>query len=238
MIFDPSADLSGSTVYLVKVAASARDITGNSISSEFQSSFRTAPDPPPRVMGITPADLSNDVPLDASVSVAFSESMNTASAQSAFSLSNGVSAVPGAFSWSGTTEIIFNPSADFSHSTEYHVTLTTSAKDTAGNSMISEFSSGFLTIPDTTPPSITSVSPVPLAVGVFRNTTIIIAFSEPMDMASVQSAFSLSDGTSPVGGTFNWSGNTLTFTPSSYLSRGTLYSVRSIPQPTIWPLTQ
>ena len=223
MIFDPSTDLSGSTVYQVKVAASARDTAGNNMSGEFHSSFHTVPDAPPRVTGISPADLSTDVPLGASVSVAFSESMNATSAQSAFSLSSGASNVPGTFSWSGTT-MIFNPINDLSFSTDYCVTLMSSAKDTAGNSMSGEFSSSFRTIADTTAPSITSVSPAHLAVGVLRNTKVAIAFSEPMDTASVQSAFSLSDDISPVAGTFNWSGNTLTFAPSSLLSRITLYT--------------
>ena len=168
--------------------------------------------------------MSTDVPLDVSVSITFSEYMNSSSAQSAFSLSNGVSDVPGTFSWSGTT-MIFDPSVDLSASTVYQVQLGTYAKDASGTSMSGPFNSSFRTVPDTIPPGITSVNPVHLAGGVLPDANIVIAFSELMDKASVQSAFSLSEGTFVLAGTISWSGSVMTFAPSSYLSRDTPYTL-------------
>ena len=81
---------------------------------------------------------------------------------------------------------------------------------------------------DATAPSINSVSPRDAATGVATSTSVAVAFSEAMDTAATQSAFSLarsSDGAA-VAGSFSWSGNTLTFRPSSALAEGTSYTAR------------
>lgn len=70
-----------------------------------------------------------------------------------------------------------------------------------------------------TPPAVSSVSPAGGATGVARTTTVSATFDRAMNRASVESAFSLrrtSGGA--VNGSFSWSGNTVTFTPSAPLS--------------------
>ncbi|MDQ4145032.1 MAG: S8 family serine peptidase, partial [Actinomycetota bacterium] len=79
---------------------------------------------------------------------------------------------------------------------------------------------------DTTAPAVTSVSPGDGATGVDSATWVNVAFSEEMDKASAESAFSLvrsSDGVT-VPGTFSWSGATMRFVPSTPLAQGTTYS--------------
>ena len=81
---------------------------------------------------------------------------------------------------------------------------------------------------DTGAPTITSVAPADSATGVARTATVSVAFSEAMDAAATQAAFTLvraSDG-APVAGTYAWSGTTLTFRPSSPLADGALYTAR------------
>ncbi len=81
---------------------------------------------------------------------------------------------------------------------------------------------------DATAPSISSVSPRDAATGVATSSTVSATFSEAMDTAATQSAFSVarsSDG-ALVAGTFTWSGNTLTFRPSAPLAQGTGYTAR------------
>jgi hypothetical protein len=80
--------------------------------------------------------------------------------------------------------------------------------------------------PDFTPPTATTVSPADGATAVATAATVSVTFSEAMDRASAQSAFSLAragDG-APVAGTFSWSGDTMTFRPSAALAQGTQYS--------------
>ena len=81
---------------------------------------------------------------------------------------------------------------------------------------------------DTTAPAVSSVSPANGATGVATSATVTASFSEAMDAAATQSAFSLarsSDGAA-VAGSFTWSGNTLTFRPSAPLAQGTGYTAR------------
>jgi subtilisin len=82
--------------------------------------------------------------------------------------------------------------------------------------------------PDTTGPSVTSVSPANGATGVVTTANVSSTFSEPMDTAATQAAFSLmrSSDNSAVAGTFSWSGNTMTFRPSTALTSGMGYEAK------------
>jgi subtilisin len=78
---------------------------------------------------------------------------------------------------------------------------------------------------DTTAPATTAVSPADGATAVTTGSAVSVTFSEPMDKASAQAAFSLtraSDGAA-IAGSFSWSGSTLTFRPAAALAEGTDY---------------
>jgi hypothetical protein len=80
---------------------------------------------------------------------------------------------------------------------------------------------------DTIAPLISTVSPSDGATGLATTSSVTAVFSEPMDRASVQSAFSLiraSDG-APISGSFSWSGDAMTFRPTG-LAGGTSYAAR------------
>jgi serine protease AprX len=80
---------------------------------------------------------------------------------------------------------------------------------------------------DLTPPTVTSVSPVEGATNVPRSTNVSVVFSEAMNQAATQGAFSLQDpSSSSVAGAFSWNGDTLTFDPSSDLAQSTVYTAR------------
>ena len=80
--------------------------------------------------------------------------------------------------------------------------------------------------PDTTAPAIGSVSPGENATGVELTANVSVAFSEPMDRAATEAAFSLAPtGGAKVAGSFSWSGNTMTFDPSVNLANGAAYTV-------------
>jgi hypothetical protein len=78
---------------------------------------------------------------------------------------------------------------------------------------------------DTTAPTVGTVAPSAGAVAVVPTSSVSATFSEPMDAAATQGAFSLraADGT-VVAGIFSWSGSTLTFRPSAPLREGTTYT--------------
>ncbi len=79
---------------------------------------------------------------------------------------------------------------------------------------------------DTTAPTVSSFSPADAAIGVQPGTNVSVTFSEAMDHASTQSAFSLvkAGDATPVSGTFSWSGNTMTFDPTDALAQGARYT--------------
>ena len=96
----------------------------------------------------------------------FSEPMDTASAEAAFSLSDGASNVAGTFSWSGDT-MSFDPGSCLAHGTTYQVKVTTSSQDAAGNHLEREFITHFSTLAaDPAAPSVAAVNPVDLTVDV------------------------------------------------------------------------
>jgi hypothetical protein len=143
--FLPNEPLQYSTEYTISV-------DGSDTFYPFSSTFVThASDTPPIVTGVTPGDGYTDVsPFTAGISMRFSESMDKASVEQAFSLSYGAGNVPGTFNWGGydfygSTWCYFDPSTNLQQSTEYTVTIGVEAKDFAGNALASAFTSKFTT---------------------------------------------------------------------------------------------
>lgn len=81
-------------------------------------------------------------------------------------------------------------------------------------------------LPDTTPPTVSSTSPVNGSTGESISTSVTATFSEAMDPATINKAsFTLKDSSnSPVTGTVSYSGLTATFTPVSDLSYALSYT--------------
>ncbi|MDP8956803.1 MAG: S8 family serine peptidase [Actinomycetota bacterium] len=83
-----------------------------------------------------------------------------------------------------------------------------------------------MSAPDTTPPSVSTVSPPDGATGVPSGSRVSVTFDEPMDKDTAEAAFSLvneTDGTEVRGSFTLWSGNSMTFAPSSSLAGGSAY---------------
>lgn len=78
---------------------------------------------------------------------------------------------------------------------------------------------------DTTPPTVAAMSPPSSASAVPATTAVTATFSEPMDAATLTTAtFTLQAAGAAVPGTVSVNGNAATFTPSTPLVGGTLYS--------------
>jgi hypothetical protein len=95
----------------------------------------------PYIVSITPADEEIGVQGNANVVVTFSEPMDKADAQFAFSMSHGG---PGVFSWNGDdTVMTFNPGSNIDYGTVVTVTIDDSAADKDGLGMDDDFESEF-----------------------------------------------------------------------------------------------
>ena len=73
---------------------------------------------------------------------------------------------------------------------------------------------------DTGPPTL--IDKEPRGFNVAPGSSIIVAFDEPMDTSSAESAFNISP---TVAGSFSWTGNTMIFDPTTSLADNTLYTV-------------
>ena len=108
----------------------------------------------PLVDSVSPLDGAENVPLDTTINITFSEIMDHTSAESAFSISPSVN---GNFSWNGTT-MIFTPDSPLAFNTIYTVTINTGATDIAGNNLVSNYVWSFNT-GDTAPPEHSNEDP-------------------------------------------------------------------------------
>ena len=109
--------------------------------------------------------------------------------------------------------------------TEGQNTITASATDAAGNTNTATST----VILDTTPPAVTSATPVDNDTGIPVNTTITATFSEEIDASTITTTtFTLNSetsGTATVSGSVTYSDRIATFTPSDKLSYNTTYTV-------------
>jgi len=97
-----------------------------------------------------PDDLAEKVPVDRAITVRFSEAMDTATAEAAFSLSyekdGAANEVPGTFTWSSDGKTMtFTPAEALSKGTTYTITISTDATDAVGNGLFPALSRQFTT---------------------------------------------------------------------------------------------
>src|SRR5207244_3806994 len=183
----------------------------------------------PTVSFTVPTNAATGVAISQKIAVAFSEAMDPLTITTGtFTLKQGTTAVTGTVSYAGVTAT-FTPAGNLAPLTVYTATVTTGARDLAGNALAADFSWSFTTgaTPDTTPPTVSATVPANGATGVAINQTINATFSEAMDPATISTANFLvaGPGTTAVTGTvaYDVSSKIATFLPASNLSQNTVY---------------
>jgi hypothetical protein len=139
----------------------------------------------------------------------------------------GGAAVTGVITVDPTNTIFtFTPSSALALSTSYTATITTGAIDEYGIALATNFVWTFTTSSEAcAPPTVISVTPPNLAVGICPSTAVTATFSEAMNPATINTTtFTLTAGTTPVTGVVTYAGSTATFTPTSALAVSTLYT--------------
>ena len=224
---------------IVGGAGGVEDLAGNDLATNIFSSFTTvaADTTPPTVVSVTPVGASTGVATSTPVTVTFSEALNAATVSaSTFVLrdpNNNI--VPATISYSTATKTVtLTPTSPLANGTMYMLTIvggSSGVKDLAGNPLATNIFSSFTTVaaapPDTTPPTVVSVSPLGASTGVAINSPVIVTFSEPLNPASVSSStIQLRDpNNNLVAATvsYNAGNNTATLTPTNPLANGTMY---------------
>ncbi|RKH34884.1 DUF3494 domain-containing protein [Corallococcus praedator] len=184
--------------------------------------------PPPEFTSTSPLDGQPDVPLNATLSVAFDMAMEPLGA-STFTLKQGETLVPGTVATSADgTSSTFTPSSSLAASTVFTATITSSAKSTAGASFAAARSWSFTTgvAADTSPPRIGETTPSADTTDMAINRKITATFSKAMDPLSLTSgSFTVRQGDTQVSGRVTYGpGTTATFTPESALASNTLFT--------------
>jgi hypothetical protein len=116
----------------------------------------------PTVTGTSPTNGATGVAIGSNVTATFSEDMDSSTINSGTVFIGGK---VGLITWNASTKTAtVNPDTDLDYSTTYTATVTTGAKDQAGNSLAANYVFSFTTAdaPDTTPPT-TSLTTNPSA---------------------------------------------------------------------------
>ncbi len=231
--FTPVSNLPANTICTASISTGVQDVAHNAMASAYTWSFNTgvAPDTtPPTVSSTSPLGNASGVAVNALISASFSEPMDPLTISTAnFALACPVgtpSAGTVAYAVNGNVAT-FSPASNLPFSTNCTATINTGVQDTAHNGMASAYTWSFTTgvAPDTTPPTVSSTSPLAGATGVAVNALITASFSEPMAPLTISAAtFALAcpSGT-PIAGSVGYavSGSVATFTPGSSLPPST-----------------
>ncbi|MGQ2800050.1 Ig-like domain-containing protein [Leptospira santarosai] len=270
LVFTPSQDWQNTT-YTFSIPGSAMDLDGNTLGSSYSFSFTFGIDLLPPRMDFTTGPLLSDLApacgnlgltaipnLTTNICnqtngtkfrVRFNEPMDQAATTNAFSLSPSVA---GLLTWPSPTELLFTPSQNLNLFAQYKLTISTAAKDLAGNAMVSEFISFFTTgnggPVNNTPPTVLNVlSDVATGpggcdggmddslsasfvtnvctdnVGTGQGASFEIIFSKNMNQNVTSQSFSISPN---VSGLISWtSPTTLRFIAAQSLNPNTQYVI-------------
>jgi hypothetical protein len=228
--FAPAGNLTPNTVYTATITTGAKDLTGNALANNYVWSFTTGAAiviTPPAVSSTDPVNLATGVALNQHVAATFSKTMDASTITTAtFTLMQGTTSVSGSVTYSGMTAT-FSPATNFTASTQYTATITTGAKDLAGNALVNNYVWSFTTGAAIviTPPAVSSTDPVNLATGVALNQHVAANFSKTMDASTITTGtFTLLNGTIPVTGSVTYSGTSAIFAPTVNLLPSTKYT--------------
>src|SRR5450759_4556617 len=229
--FTPAANLAANTFYTATITTGAKDVSGKSIAKDYIWSLTTG-----EIADITrptvtsdPVNNVKDVALNKAIALTFSEPMDPLTINdTTFTLKQGDMPISGAITYSGQ-KANFTPASNLVINKIYTGTITTGAKDLAGNALANNNTFSFTTVlvPDIELPMVNSLDPLNDVTGVALNKVIAFTFSEPMAPSTINgTTFTLKQGETPVSGTVAYSASDSTepFTPETPLTAGLPYT--------------
>lgn len=177
----------------------------------------------PEIVSYHPSTSTISATQVGAVTIEFSKEMEKSKTEAAFTLNDGQDDIDGEFIWQ-VSSFSFTPYNGFETNKNYSVTITTSAEDLWGNSLLKDFHLSFFTGNEKEKPQVLSHSPQDAEVILDTLTPIVIQFSESVDTESFYNSFSLTPDTT---GTFTWNGDNseVTFNPLSPYTEGEQYTV-------------
>ncbi len=222
LVFTPAQPAQEGVIYTFRLGAEIASAQGVAMPSAEEVSLSLVT--PLTVTNITPGDGNRDVATDSQITVIFNRPVvelvgvaDQADLPQPLTLSPEVA---GSGRWVSTSVFVFTPEVGMAGSTDYAVTVADlTAMD--GAQMAAPVSFSFRTA-------------APVLVGVDVSGDMVrpdraftVQFSQPMDPASTEAAFSLTGPDGPVAGTFAWDAadTTFVFQPDEWLAFGDTYQI-------------
>ena len=144
--FTPTRSFEKDKTYTATVTTGAKDLSGNALTGNYQWGFTTglaADTTAPTVTFTSPVRGATAAPVKQSINAAFSENMDPSTINSAtFTVKQGTTTVPGKLTSSASTAT-FTPAKNLEKGKAYTATITTGARDLAGNGMAQEYQWSF-----------------------------------------------------------------------------------------------
>jgi N-acetylneuraminic acid mutarotase len=196
--------LQENTTYNVTVRAGALSAEGAPLLEDYSWNFTTEKivDSPKIVDWAPKGDRTSTKPT---IMVSFDREMNSSSVYDALSLNPPEGVV---FHSQFNTTYNFTVASELLQNTTYTVTVSTTARSHAGTPLASPKTWTFTTIPlggkDSDLPTVRFTEPPDGAIGVERNRTVSVVFSEAMNKTSTPGSFNISPA---VNGTLSWQDN-------------------------------
>ena len=234
VIFTPELPLAGNTLHDVTIDG-VRDVAGNVMAGALGTAFTTEPGADliqPFISAHNPITNAVGVGTNGVVTLVFSERINPLTVNpSTFTLRENVqfTQIPGTVVVAADLlSATFIPNAPLRPFTSHTWFLSTLVTDLTAQRLTGVSARSFTTGAgdDAEAPVVELVSPPDGASGVPVNAIVSVQLSEAPDLLSVASdAIVLETGSSPVSGSLNISGNTLSLTPDALLLGGAAYTV-------------
>jgi hypothetical protein len=236
--FTPVNPLAASTAYTVSYSAQITDTTGNPLSNPGSFSFTTGTasvTTGPSVLLVDPPNGASNVGLNVAPHLTFSEPVNELTIPGNLSLQyydyyGADVTVPATLTVAANRlSATLTPSSPLLPNTLYYFYLNGNETDIAGNygyGSDTYFYTGASS--DTTPTTVSSISPTNGQTAVPTNTQVVAVMAAQIDPTTItNSAITVKQGTTSVAGTVTLASDnvTLTFVPSAALTASKAYSV-------------
>ena len=221
LTFTPAGQLDQQQDYVVEIDDSARSVNGKALREPLSLRFQTTGSL--AVSQVIPADKTQNVSVDASITILFNRPVvPLVSTGQQANLVQPVTFSPdivGAGEWINTSIYRFTPSDPLLAATTYDVNVAAGLQDVTGDTLADNVATSFRT-----------VSPQVVLVGegdrteIAPDQTISVTFNMPMSQPETQAAI---EWQPPVEVTYNWSadGRTVGITPVSPMELQTSYTL-------------
>ncbi len=238
-LFTFKNDLMPMTEYTATVTTTGKNSSGKEELYHYSWIFKTGNhrrNNTLSVVSVEPENHAADVPVTTNIKVIMNQELTFAvQGMIKLSLNKGYTSIRGSQSFAGNT-VTFTPANNLDAATTYTAKVVLGYNhdgdddddddddDKSGN----YFTWSFTTaggVSDNSAPAVSAVTPANNATSVATTATVSANFSEAMDPATITpTTFNLKQGTTAVPGTVTYSANIATFTPTTALTAGVLYT--------------